>query len=123
MEEAECQSIAGLYEVLLRIKPSPIVALNRPVAADLARELSETFLECIIAPGFDEEARERLATFLAGLDEPSEGLDPLMQEAFFAILRDRRAAQRPGLPANRRMTPRDEAAASVTPRASSMIWA
>ena len=31
---------------------------------------------------------------LCVLDEPSEGLDPLMQEAFFAILRDRRDAGR-----------------------------
>ena len=33
-----------------------IVAANRPVGADLARLLSETFLECVIAPGFDPEA-------------------------------------------------------------------
>ena len=31
---------------------------------------------------------------LCVLDEPSEGLDPLMQEAFFAILRDRQSAGR-----------------------------
>jgi beta-exotoxin I transport system ATP-binding protein len=31
---------------------------------------------------------------LCVLDEPSEGLDPLVQEAFFAILRDRRLAGR-----------------------------
>jgi ABC-2 type transport system ATP-binding protein len=31
---------------------------------------------------------------LCVLDEPSEGLDPLMQEAFFAVLRDRRRAGR-----------------------------
>ena len=31
---------------------------------------------------------------LSVLDEPSEGLDPLVQEAFFAILRDRRRAGR-----------------------------
>jgi ABC-2 type transport system ATP-binding protein len=31
---------------------------------------------------------------LCVLDEPSEGLDPLMQEAFFAILRDRQRAGR-----------------------------
>jgi phosphoribosylaminoimidazolecarboxamide formyltransferase/IMP cyclohydrolase len=38
-----------------------IVAANRPVDGALARELSETFLECVIAPNFDEEARELLA--------------------------------------------------------------
>lgn len=34
-----------------------IVALNRSVDAETARELAKTFLEVIIAPGFDEEAR------------------------------------------------------------------
>src|SRR5262249_19334644 len=37
-----------------------IVAVNRPVDGALARELSETFLECIIAPSFDAEAQELL---------------------------------------------------------------
>jgi phosphoribosylaminoimidazolecarboxamide formyltransferase/IMP cyclohydrolase len=38
-----------------------IVAVNRPVEDDLARELAETFLECIIAPSFSPEALARLA--------------------------------------------------------------
>jgi phosphoribosylaminoimidazolecarboxamide formyltransferase/IMP cyclohydrolase len=33
-----------------------IVAVNRLVDAELARELSETFLECVIAPGYAPEA-------------------------------------------------------------------
>jgi phosphoribosylaminoimidazolecarboxamide formyltransferase/IMP cyclohydrolase len=33
-----------------------IVAVNRTVDAELARELSETFLECVIAPGYAPEA-------------------------------------------------------------------
>jgi phosphoribosylaminoimidazolecarboxamide formyltransferase / IMP cyclohydrolase len=33
-----------------------IVALNRPVDADLAKEMAETFLECIIAPDFSPAA-------------------------------------------------------------------
>jgi phosphoribosylaminoimidazolecarboxamide formyltransferase/IMP cyclohydrolase len=33
-----------------------IVALNRPVSVDTAQLLSETFLECVIAPTFSEEA-------------------------------------------------------------------
>ena len=33
-----------------------IVAINRPVDAELGRLLAETFLECIVAPGFSEEA-------------------------------------------------------------------
>lgn len=38
-----------------------IVALNRAVDADAARALSSIFLECIVAPGYDEEAREILS--------------------------------------------------------------
>jgi phosphoribosylaminoimidazolecarboxamide formyltransferase / IMP cyclohydrolase len=37
-----------------------IVALNRPVEADTAKLLSETFLECIVAPSFSEESLELL---------------------------------------------------------------
>ncbi|MCU0683565.1 MAG: bifunctional phosphoribosylaminoimidazolecarboxamide formyltransferase/IMP cyclohydrolase [Polyangiaceae bacterium] len=33
-----------------------VVALNGPVDGALARALAETFLECIVAPGFDDEA-------------------------------------------------------------------
>jgi len=39
-----------------------IVALNRAVDAEAARALTSMFLECIIAPGYDEEAREILST-------------------------------------------------------------
>jgi phosphoribosylaminoimidazolecarboxamide formyltransferase/IMP cyclohydrolase len=38
-----------------------IVACNRVVDDDLGRELAETFLECVIAPGFTDEARAALA--------------------------------------------------------------
>jgi phosphoribosylaminoimidazolecarboxamide formyltransferase / IMP cyclohydrolase len=37
-----------------------IVACNRVVDDDLGRELSETFLECVIAPGFTDGARAAL---------------------------------------------------------------
>ncbi len=37
-----------------------IVAFNRPLDAATAAALAELFLECIIAPGFDAEALERL---------------------------------------------------------------
>ncbi|MCD6727780.1 MAG: bifunctional phosphoribosylaminoimidazolecarboxamide formyltransferase/IMP cyclohydrolase [Solirubrobacteraceae bacterium] len=37
-----------------------IIALNRPVDAQLAEALSEQFLEALIAPGFDEQALEIL---------------------------------------------------------------
>lgn len=38
-----------------------IVALNAPVDADAADQLTSLFLECVVAPGFSAEARERLA--------------------------------------------------------------
>ena len=37
-----------------------IVALNQPIDAETARALTETFLECVVAPGCEEEAREIL---------------------------------------------------------------
>jgi phosphoribosylaminoimidazolecarboxamide formyltransferase/IMP cyclohydrolase len=39
-----------------------IVAVNRPVGGELAREMSETFLECVIAPSYAPEALELLST-------------------------------------------------------------
>ncbi len=39
-----------------------IVAVNRPVDAELAALLLETFLECVVAPDFTAEARAALAT-------------------------------------------------------------
>jgi phosphoribosylaminoimidazolecarboxamide formyltransferase/IMP cyclohydrolase len=39
-----------------------IVALNRPVDAELATQMKELFLECVIAPGYADEAREILAS-------------------------------------------------------------
>jgi phosphoribosylaminoimidazolecarboxamide formyltransferase/IMP cyclohydrolase len=38
-----------------------IVALNRPVDAAAAKELTDLFLECVIAPGYDDAARALLA--------------------------------------------------------------
>ncbi len=38
-----------------------IVAVNREVDAELARLLTETFLECVVAPGYSPAARELLA--------------------------------------------------------------
>ncbi len=38
-----------------------IVALNRKVDAAAAKELTDLFLECVIAPGYDDEARALLA--------------------------------------------------------------
>ncbi len=38
-----------------------IVALNRPIDAATATELTKTFLECVVAPGCDAEAQEILS--------------------------------------------------------------
>ena len=38
-----------------------IVALNRSIDADTATAMTKTFLECVIAPGCDDDAREILA--------------------------------------------------------------
>ncbi len=38
-----------------------IVALNRPIDAATAKALTQTFLECVVAPGCDAQAREILA--------------------------------------------------------------
>ncbi|CCH68138.1 IMP cyclohydrolase [Richelia intracellularis HH01] len=35
-----------------------IVALNHPIKADVATELTKTFLECVVAPGCDDAAKE-----------------------------------------------------------------
>ncbi len=39
-----------------------IVAANRVIDEELGRALAETFLECVIAPGFTDAAREALAS-------------------------------------------------------------
>ena len=38
-----------------------IVALNRPIDAATAKALTQTFLECVVAPGCDAQAQEILA--------------------------------------------------------------
>ena len=38
-----------------------VVAANRPVSAEMAEQMAEIFLEVVVAPGFDPQAREILA--------------------------------------------------------------
>ncbi|XTZ09936.1 MAG: bifunctional phosphoribosylaminoimidazolecarboxamide formyltransferase/IMP cyclohydrolase, partial [cyanobacterium endosymbiont of Rhopalodia yunnanensis] len=38
-----------------------IVAVNQPLDRDTAKQLTQTFLECVVAPGCDEEAKAILA--------------------------------------------------------------
>jgi phosphoribosylaminoimidazolecarboxamide formyltransferase / IMP cyclohydrolase len=57
--------VASAYEKARACDPvsafGGIVALNREVDGDLARLLAETFLECVVAPGYSDEARGILA--------------------------------------------------------------
>jgi phosphoribosylaminoimidazolecarboxamide formyltransferase/IMP cyclohydrolase len=58
-------SIADAYRRARETDPvsafGGIVAVNRPVDGELGRELSETFLECVIAPAYAPEALAALA--------------------------------------------------------------
>jgi phosphoribosylaminoimidazolecarboxamide formyltransferase/IMP cyclohydrolase len=57
--------VAAAYRLARETDPvsayGGIVAANRVVDDELGRELAETFLECVIAPGFTDGAREALA--------------------------------------------------------------
>ena len=59
------QGVADAYRRARETDPvsafGGIVAVNRPVDGELAREIKETFLECVIAPGFEPEALSVLA--------------------------------------------------------------
>ena len=48
------------YECDTRSAFGGIVGLNRPLTADVAAQMKDLFLECIVAPGFEEDALERL---------------------------------------------------------------
>ena len=56
------ENLTGAYRKAFASDPTSafggIVALSGPVDGELAREISEVFTEVLIAPGFDEEARE-----------------------------------------------------------------
>ncbi len=68
------------YAKALRCDPvsafGSVIALNRPVTGPTAERMSELFVECVVAPGFSDEAREiltrkkniRILTF-PGVDE------------------------------------------------------
>jgi phosphoribosylaminoimidazolecarboxamide formyltransferase/IMP cyclohydrolase len=57
--------IAAAYQKAMETDPvssfGGIVAMNRPVDRKAAEEMAKTFLEVIIAPGFDEEAKTVLS--------------------------------------------------------------
>ncbi len=68
----ECDPVSAFGSVL---------AFNRPVAKETAREIALTFVEAIIAPGFDGEALNLLSSKknlrLLQYDSPSVGQHPL----------------------------------------------
>ncbi|MEA5550016.1 bifunctional phosphoribosylaminoimidazolecarboxamide formyltransferase/IMP cyclohydrolase [Anabaena cylindrica UHCC 0172] len=61
---AEADSIFAAYQKAFNADSTSafggIVALNRAIDAATATELTKTFLECVVAPGCDEEAQEIL---------------------------------------------------------------
>lgn len=61
---AEAENLKDAYEAALACDPvsafGGIVALNRPLDTETALVLRELFLECVAAPGFEEEARDVL---------------------------------------------------------------
>ena len=61
---AEATSIFDAYQKAFNADSTSafggIVALNRPLDAATATELTKTFLECVVVPGCDEEAQEIL---------------------------------------------------------------
>jgi len=57
--------VASAYEAALRTDPvsafGSVIATNRFVDVDAARAISELFVECLVAPGFEAEALELLS--------------------------------------------------------------
>jgi phosphoribosylaminoimidazolecarboxamide formyltransferase / IMP cyclohydrolase len=65
-----------------------IVALNTPVDAAAAAQLTSLFLECVVAPGFDGSAREQLAAKanLRLLELPAEAIARASRQQLRTVL-------------------------------------
>jgi phosphoribosylaminoimidazolecarboxamide formyltransferase/IMP cyclohydrolase len=63
---SDASGVATAYRLARETDPvsafGGIVAVNREVGGELARQLAETFLECVVAPAYSAEARELLAS-------------------------------------------------------------
>ena len=63
---AEQDSLVEAYRRALACDPlsayGGVLAFNRPMDAATAEEVSKLFVECIVAPGYDAAAREKLAS-------------------------------------------------------------
>ena len=96
-----------------------IVACNRVVDDDLGRELSETFLECVIAPGFTDGARAALAKKkslrLLAYQTPQHG-----QLGLAAARGQRRPPGADARRSHRRRRPRREVASKRAPSADEL---
>jgi phosphoribosylaminoimidazolecarboxamide formyltransferase/IMP cyclohydrolase len=57
-------TLAQAYEKALRCDPvsafGSVIAVNRPVDAETAELMSQLFIECLVAPGYSDEAMETL---------------------------------------------------------------
>ncbi len=79
---AECDSLLNAYLKALASDPvsafGGVLAFNRVVDAATAEEVSKLFVECIAAPGFDEQAKAIFAAKknLRLLELPPGGLEP-----------------------------------------------
>ena len=62
---AVSERLADAYSAALRTDPvsafGSVVATNRPIDQETAERLSELFVECVVAPGFEAAALERLS--------------------------------------------------------------
>ncbi|MGH9709173.1 MAG: bifunctional phosphoribosylaminoimidazolecarboxamide formyltransferase/IMP cyclohydrolase, partial [Candidatus Acidiferrales bacterium] len=63
---AEHANLAEAYRRALACDPvsafGGVIAFNRPLNAETAEEVAKLFVECIVAPGYDAAAREKLAS-------------------------------------------------------------
>jgi phosphoribosylaminoimidazolecarboxamide formyltransferase/IMP cyclohydrolase len=63
---AEQETLEGAYLAALGCDPvsayGGVIAFNRAMDADTAEEVAKLFVECIVAPGYDAAAREKLAS-------------------------------------------------------------
>ena len=107
-----------------------IVAVNRPIDAELARELSETFLECVIAPSYEPEALSAPAANTMAFDftclqtrhaksrsASSSGVGPRLETTFAsaaaAVARSRSWTRKP--PATLRISSAPAASGATAP--------
>jgi phosphoribosylaminoimidazolecarboxamide formyltransferase/IMP cyclohydrolase len=89
---AESETLLDAYRKALATDPvsafGGVLAFNRVVDAGTAEEVAKLFVECIAAPGFDEETKTIFAAKknLRLLELPPDGLEPLRELQLKRIL-------------------------------------